>query len=334
MIEYLLTDVLKLDDGHPLRIKLLENGYTTFDQFLALTPLEIASMNLRLADKSLLNIFLNFMISKIQESNQDIYSLPEDFWISISNLSFRKYRSDLIISPQPKTNSPHIEMDSANNVTPRYRNFQNFETPNPSSRNFTHRDNYRHSSLGTINSTQTIHPLMKKVQKVADFPQFNGHQREWKFFERTFLAVATTQNYGHVLQTNPLFVPLPEQEEEFKLDCNYIYQAFRVAWCKGSNYDIVDKHKNTCDGRQVYLDALDYYRSGAFTIVELQDAINDLVNNKLLPITHDGAAGYNSKFNEAVNTINHVGYTLDPKIVKCLYLANIQDSLYDTIKDR
>jgi len=68
--------------------------------------------------------------------------------------------------------------------------------------------------------------------------------------------------------------------------------------------------------------------------VELQDAITGLVNNKLLPNTHDGAEGYNSKFNDHMDTIENVGIVLPESLVKCLYLANIQDDLYETIKDQ
>jgi len=314
-VEYLLLDVLDLKRDHPLILKLEQCGYTRFDQFISITRDEISTLDLRLADKSLLNTFLNFVISKLQEYGQDIYSLPEDWWADIDRISFRKYRSNLILSSQPRTRPSTSETIPSPHTTPRFKN-GNFEIPNPSPRNVTQRENTRPSSLSTTTSMQTINPLMKKVQRISDFPTFNGSPREWKYFERTFIAVAKSQNFGHVLQVNPLFVPTLGQEEEFKLDFTYIYTAFSAAWCKGTNYDIVDKHKDTCDGRQVYLDALDYYRSRAFTVVELQDAITELVNNKFTHVTHDGAAGYNSKFNEAVNTITQIGHTLDHSIVK------------------
>jgi len=40
---------------------------------------------------------------------------------------------------------------------------------------------------------------MKKAQKVADYPKFSGQQKDWKQFEKDFVATANSQNYGHVL---------------------------------------------------------------------------------------------------------------------------------------
>ena len=146
--------------------------------------------------------------------------------------------------------------------------------------------------------------------------------------------MANSQNYGHVLDLDKPFVPTLEQEEEFQADLKYIYQAFSVAWSNGLNYKIESDHKYTQDGRAVYMDALKYFKGRAFTQVELQDAITGIVNNKLSPSTHDGAEGYNSKFNEYIDTIEGVGIKLPDELVRCLYLANIQDDQYETIKDQ
>ena len=100
------------------------------------------------------------------------------------------------------------------------------------------------------------------------------------------------------------------------------------------NYKIVANHKQFQDGRAVYRDALGYFKGKAFTQVELQEAISGLVNNKLLSSTHDGAEGYNSKFNDYVDIIEGVGVTLEDDLIKYLYLANIHDDTYEHIKDQ
>jgi len=113
-----------------------------------------------------------------------------------------------------------------------------------------------------------------------------------------------------------------------------MFQAFSVAWSNGLNYKIVANRKQSQDGRAVYRDALAYFKGKAFTQVELQEAISGLVNNKLLPSTHDGAEGYNSKFNDFVDTIQEVGVTLQDDLIKYLYLANIHDDTNENIKDQ
>jgi len=65
-----------------------------------------------------------------------------------------------------------------------------------------------------------------------------------------------------------------------------------------------------------------------------ESAITNLVNNKLSSTTHDGAEGYNSKFYDYIATIERAGVVLDNNLIKCLYLANINDDLYTTIKDQ
>ena len=100
------------------------------------------------------------------------------------------------------------------------------------------------------------------------------------------------------------------------------------------NYNIVNKHKPTQDGRAVYKEALSYFVGGSYAQIELQTAISNLVNNKLTHTTLNGAEGYNSKFNDYITTIEQAGDKLETNIMRCLYLANIQDDLYTTIKDQ
>jgi len=327
ILKHLLFNVLGLGESHPLLLSLREHGYETKMQLICISALEVTELNLRLADRALLKIFLEFTHSNIRETGLNFHELSDDFLLDISKENFNRFRSNQLLSSTPDK-GPDIQS------TPRFRNTYH-GSPTPI------RDQYQYVtqregrvSMGSNFSyqTQTINPLMRKSQKILEYPQFNGNPSEWKYFERNFLAAANSQNYGHVLDSS--FTPTAEQEEEFKIDARYIFQAFSASWAKGKNYDIVDKHKYTCDGRQVYLDALAYYRNGAFTVIELQEAIHDLVNNKLTHTTHDGASGYNSKFNESVYVINQIGPTLDPILVKCIYFANIQDPTYDTIKDQ
>jgi len=113
-----------------------------------------------------------------------------------------------------------------------------------------------------------------------------------------------------------------------------IFIKLFLSHSSGLNCKIVHEYQRTQDGRAVYVDALKYFQGGTFTQVELQTAITSLVNNKLSPNTHDGPEGYNSKFNEYIATIERAGVALDSNLIKSLYLANINDDLYTTIKDQ
>jgi len=291
--------------------------------------------------RNLWDIFLEFLQDKSMEDGYDTYTAPESFWYSMTHEQFKSYCIHTIQS-----------RETSNHPTPRNRNSPIIHSPSPTvsfgstpmQRNVTERTHNipRMSSLGAFTPTvaspsptksiQTINPIIKKQQKITDYPTFSGQQADWRLFERKFIAIANSQNYGHVLDLN--ITPTPEQEDEYKADLKYIYQAFSVSWSSGLNYNIVNDHKRTQDGRAIYVDALKYFQGGAFTQVELQTAITNLVNNKLSPTTHDGAEGYNSKFNDYIATIERAGVALDNQLVKCLYLAIINDDLYTTIKDQ
>jgi len=108
---------------------------------------------------------------------------------------------------------------------------------------------------------------MRKAQKIANYPKFSGQQKDWKQFEKDFVATANSQNYGHVLDLE--WMPTQDQEEEFKMDLKYIFQAFTLSWSTGFNYNIVNKHKPTQDGRAVYKEALSYFVGGSYAQIRL-----------------------------------------------------------------
>jgi hypothetical protein len=106
-----------------------------------------------------------------------------------------------------------------------YGKFQRFTQPNrfnnssyssastPIQQNVTQRghNQSRMSSIGAFTpptspsptkSIQTINPIIKKSNKIGDYPAFSGQQADWKLFERKFVAIANSQNYGHVLDMN------------------------------------------------------------------------------------------------------------------------------------
>ena len=313
------------------------NSKSILESFTKLDILDIHDFlctdefGLRKSDQCILNIFKDFLNYVLNDEDLEYFSIPADavFWLEITPESFKAFRRESFKSSSTKPTVSNDQQSVFESPNFRHRPTIHFE----SSARDVKRNETRSSTLGNI-SIQTINPAFKKAQKITEFPTFSGQVKDWKAFERRFVAIANSQNYGHVLMLNPPFEPGFDQLDEFKLDCNYIFQAFSAAWSDGSNYNIVSDHEHTRDGRAVYMNALRYFRSAAFTQIELQDSISSLVNNKLLHSTHDGAEGYNSKFNEYVTIVQKAGVHLDPTLIKCLYLANIQDELYITIKDQ
>ena len=102
------------------------------------------------------------------------------------------------------------------------------------------------------------------------------------------------------------------------MDLKYIFQAFTLSWNTGFNYNLVNKHKPTQDGRAEYKEALSYFVGGSYAQIELQTAISNIVNNKLSHTTLNGAEGYNSKFNDYITTIEQVGEKFSSNIMHAL----------------
>ena len=146
--------------------------------------------------------------------------------------------------------------------------------------------------------------------------------------------MAASQGFSYILDEGT-FIPKTEDEEiTYKEDSGFIYQAFQMCWAESLNFYLVEQNKKEKDGRQVYLDAKKYFRGEAVEDAILNETVAELVTSKLTPNTFNGAEGYNNKFNDNKNQLVQLGYDLPEKIIKSLYLSNIMDKIYDTIKDQ
>jgi len=339
LVEHIVQNVLvQALGGAKLASRWMEKlyliGCVTISDFVELTPGKLE--DIPVGNCNLYKIFKDFIQDKAAITNQfDILDAPDDFWTMLTAEEFRAYRVDYNRTIQSITSHPQ--------PSPRDRFSRNSfasSASTPLQQNVSQRpQNVSHlASMGTFNtpspakSIQTINPIVKKTQKIADYPKFSGQRKDWKQFKKDYVAVANSQNYGHVLDLE--WAPTQDQEEEYKMDSKYIFQAFTLSWNTGFNYNLVSKHKPLQDGRAVYKEALSYFVGGSYAQIELQAAISNLVNNKLTHSTSNGAEGYNPKFNDYITTIEQVGERLAPNIIRCLYLANIQDELYTTIKDQ
>ena len=196
------------------------------------------------------------------------------------------------------------------------------------------------TTRASIGSVLTLGPTTGTTSRksikisITDFPKFSGKAKDWLVYERKFTSVAATQGYAYVLDDEE-FQPMNDEEDHiYSEDKAYIYNAFKLNWAEASNYHLVEKYADIKDGREVYKNAKQYFRGEAVEDALLLENIHDLVNNKLTSNSLNGAEGYNNKFNDACNTITTLGHTIEDKILKCIYLSNIQDRTYDTIKDQ
>ena len=97
---------------------------------------------------------------------------------------------------------------------------------------------------------------------------------------------------------------------------------------------LAEQNKQTKNGQQVYLDAINYnFRGTAVKDAILNQNMSELFSFKLTPNTVNGDEGYNNKFKDVVNTLQQQGHNIiSPQILKSIYLRNIQDKTY--IKDQ
>ena len=176
-------------------------------------------------------------------------------------------------------------------------------------------------------------PVQRKSKKLSEFPKFSGTIKDWISFERKFTSVTHAQGYSHVI-SDTLYNPTTKAElDEYRSDSQYIYNALALAWADGVNYYLVQTHEITMDGRAAFLQAKRYFRSEAITNNELQDSVSTLVKTKLEYNSPGGMQQYVATFNEALATMTKLGEPVHGKLLSLLFLSNIRDPQYDTIKD-
>ena len=191
---------------------------------------------------------------------------------------------------------------------------------------------FRRSSMMSMGS-QAASKRNVKVS-IADYPKFSGKAKDWITFERKFRSVASSQGFDHILQEKEYQPMNQEEEKQYEMDLAFIYDAFQNVWADATNFYLVEKNKKQKNGRQVYLDAVNYFRGAAVKDAILTENMDTLVNFKLTHTTPNGAEGFNNKFNDIVNSLEQQGHTLAPPILKGIFLGNIQDKVYENIKDQ
>ena len=113
---------------------------------------------------------------------------------------------------------------------------------------------------------------------ITDYPKFSGKAKEWITFERKFRSVAASQRFDHVLQEKDFVPQTQEEEKQYELDLAFIYDAFQNVQANATNFYLVEKNDKNKDGRQVYLDAINYFRGAAVKDTILPENMDTSVN--------------------------------------------------------
>ena len=79
---------------------------------------------------------------------------------------------------------------------------------------------------------------------------------------------------------------------------------------------------------------MNYFRGAAVKDAILTENMDTLVNFKLTHTTQNGAKGFNNKFNDIVNALEQQGHVSSPPILKGIFWGNVQDKVYENIKDQ
>ena len=189
-------------------------------------------------------------------------------------------------------------------------------------------------STMTFTSTGSVSGRRNVKISITEYPKFSGKAKDWIHFERKFSSVASSQGLGYIILEEEPKLLTREEKMQYELDNTFIYDALHNCWAEGTNFHLVQKHQVEKDGRKVYLGAQKYFRGTAIEDSLIMECVAELVNTKLTPNTMNGAEGYNNAFNDNLNTLTRLNVKLDDKLTKCLYLSNITDKAYDTIKDQ
>ena len=178
-------------------------------------------------------------------------------------------------------------------------------------------------------------PLRSNLQgSITEYTTFSGKHKDWITFNRTFRSVASAHGYDYILQDDSFKAVDKAEQEKYKDDNAFIFNAFRKSWALGINYYVVKQNDKTLDGRQVNLDAKENYRGETMKHAILNECMQYVINTKLTSTTHRGVEAFNNNLNDAVIHLNHQGYNVDDKLLKSINIASIQDPIYEAIIDQ
>ena len=122
-------------------------------------------------------------------------------------------------------------------------------------------------------------------------------------FERKFRSVASFQGFDYVLQDAKIIPTGPEEVEKYKDDLELIFDALQHSWAAAFTFFLVEQNKPDKNGRQVYIDAKNYFRGKTMEDSILNENIFELINLKLASSSFKGVEGCNNKFNDIINTL-------------------------------
>lgn len=97
---------------------------------------------------------------------------------------------------------------------------------------------------------------------ITDYPKIA------ELLDSKFRLVASSQGFDHILQEKDYQPMSNKDKKQYDLALAFIYDAFQNVWADATDFYLVAKNKKEKNGRQVYLDAVNYFKG-----VAVKDAI-------------------------------------------------------------
>ena len=173
-------------------------------------------------------------------------------------------------------------------------------------------------------------PVASNVKvDLKSYPTFDGKLQNWKPFKRQFYAMAQMHSLDYLLSKSIDSLAIDEESEKYKKDNKFLQSALTYALAKSHSISKVEKNDNSGDGKQSWLDLVDWYEGQGSEETIAAKALNVITTHKLNTNTHGGAEAFLERYQQAVLDLENVGEPCGEKMAKLHLLNNIIDKDYE-----
>ena len=181
----------------------------------------------------------------------------------------------------------------------------------------------------TSSDSATTKDSVKIKTDLRHYPTFDGRLEKWTTFKRKFLAVAIMHGHGDILAKD---YKTPSDPADAKMHAEHghvIHSALVLGLAGGTAILKVVKHDLSRDGALAWADLIEWYEGQGSMEAIAKRAMETLQTLQLTRGTRNGAEGYISRFEQAIQDLHETNHEYDEVMKKITFLSGIRDPQYD-----
>ncbi len=233
-----------------------------------------------------------------------------------------------------KYRSEHIDLPNGNEWRTVFDNevFMNYLIAGLTTTNATTMQGTQQTTLPAPTSTN-INPQAQNTfrGRLSDYPECTGRSRDWYNFKAKFEGTAGGQDCYEILLKYPPGDPV-RTDPLFIAKSKFIFAVLKRTSAYGLVKDTILQHQKTQDGNAAWLDLVDDMETQGNIGQLVAENTNELAQVKLCYDSRGGFSTYKQDFCALTQRLEDAGEGMSDLMKKTLFLMNIQDESYTSIK--